>query len=136
MSLGLHRSLRYGRAWFAFGMLIALAITVSCLLPARDLPQIGFALSDKVEHGIAFFVLTFWFAGVLTRRDFLFLALALVAFGGGIEITQGLMGLGREADLKDLLADAAGVLSGLALAMTPLGRWALFVESLFTTRRP
>lgn len=130
MTSSLQNSLRYPRAWLGMGVLIAAAITIACLVPARELPTLG--VSDKFEHVLAFFVLAVWFAGVLSRRDFLYLLLALVAFGGGIEIAQGLMGLGREADIRDLLADAAGVLAGILLALTPVGRWAMLVESLFT----
>ncbi|MEY4760455.1 MAG: hypothetical protein RLZZ200_311 [Pseudomonadota bacterium] len=125
------RSLRYRQAWLAIGLLIALAITVTCLVPARELPQLGVAIWDKLEHAFAFFVLCFWFAGVVSRRDYLYLVLAMLAFGGAIEIAQGLMGLGREADLHDLMADGLGVFVALLLALTPLGRWAVFVESLF-----
>lgn len=136
MTASLRRSLRYRRAWLAMGLLIALAITVSCLVPARDLPNLGVVLWDKFEHAFAFFVLTFWFAGVVARRDFAYLLLAMMAFGGAIEIAQGLMGLGREADLHDLLADGVGVFIALLLALTPLGRWAMFIESLFQKRVP
>jgi VanZ family protein len=114
------------------GLLIAALITIACLVPARDLPSLG--VSDKFEHSLAFFVLAIWFAGVLERRDFLYLALALIAFGGGIEIAQGLMGLGREADIRDLMADGVGVAAGILLALTPLGRWAMGVESLLERR--
>jgi len=133
MASTLQASLRYPRAWLAMGLLMATFITIACLVPARDLPSLG--VSDKFEHGLAFFVLAIWFAGVLERRDFIYLALALVAFGGGIEIAQGLMGLGREADVRDLAADAAGVAVGILLALTPVGRWASVVESLLTRRR-
>ena len=56
------------------------------------------------------------------RRDILWLALGLVAFGGLIELLQGWMSLGREADIKDLVADALGIATGLLLAVSPLGR--------------
>jgi VanZ family protein len=133
MTTSLKASLRYPRAWLAAGLLMATVITIACLVPARELPSLG--VSDKFEHGFAFFVLAIWFAGVLSRRDFIYLALALVAFGGSIEIAQGLMGLGREADIRDLTADALGVGAGILLALTPLGRWAMVVESLFTSRK-
>jgi VanZ family protein len=125
-------TLRYPRAWFGFGLLIASLITIACLLPARDLPALG--LWDKLEHAIAFFVLAFWFASVIARRDFFYLSCALVAFGGGIEIAQGLMGLGREADILDLVADGVGILVGAGLAATPLGRWAQWIEHLLVPR--
>lgn len=136
MPNSLRHPLRYRRAWLAIGLLIALAITVSCLLPARNLPQFGFVIWDKFEHAFSFFVLGFWFGGMVSRRDLIYLSLALLAFGGAIEIAQGLMGLGREADLYDLLADGSGVLVALLLALTPLGRWAVFLESLFQKRVP
>lgn len=121
-------TLRYPRAWFGAGLLMATAITVACLVPARDLPALG--ISDKVEHTVAFLLLGFWFASVMTRGDLPYLVLALVAFGGGIEIAQGLMGLGREADVLDLAADGAGSVAGVVLAATPLGRWAKVCEDL------
>jgi len=125
-------SLRYPRAWFGAGLLIASAITVTSLLPARDLPALG--ISDKVEHAVAYLLLAFWFASVMARRDFVYLVLALLAFGGGIEIAQGLMGLGREADLLDLAADGVGIVAGVVLAATPLGRWAEVIEDLLARR--
>ena len=126
-------TLRYPRAWLCLGLLMALFITVMSLLPANNLPSLG--ISDKIEHAAAYALLAFWFASVMGRWDYLYLFLALLAFGGGIEIAQGLMGLGREADLLDLAADAAGSVVGLGLAATPLGRWASFIEDLLTRRQ-
>ena len=126
-------TLRYPRAWLCLGLLMALFITVMSLLPANNLRSLG--ISDKIEHAAAYAVLAFWFASVMRRWDYLYLFLALLAFGGGIEIAQGLMGLGREADLLDLAADAAGSVVGLGLAATPLGRWASFIEGLLTRRQ-
>jgi hypothetical protein len=125
-------TLRYPRAWFCAGLLMAIAITVASLVPARDLPALG--VSDKLEHVVAYLLLAFWFGSVIARWEYLFLALALFALGGGIEIAQGMMGLGRQADLLDLAADAGGIGLGLALAATPLGRWASFIEILLTRR--
>ena len=126
-------TLRYPRAWLCLGLLMALFITVMSLLPANNLPSLG--ISDKIEHAAAYAVLAFWFASVMGRWDYLYLFLALLAFGGGIEIAQGLMGLGREADLLDLAADAAGSVVGLGLAATPLGRWARFIEDQLPRRQ-
>ena len=126
-------TLRYPRAWLCLGLLMALFITVMSLLPANNLPSLG--ISDKIEHAAAYALLAFWFASVMGRWDYLYLFLALLAFGGGIEIAQGLMGLGREADLLDLAADAAGSVVGLGLAATPLGRWARFIEDQLPRRQ-
>ena len=126
-------TLRYPRAWLCLGLLMALFITVMSLLPANNLPSLG--VSDKIEHAAAYALLAFWFASVMGRWDYLYLFLALLAFGGGIEIAQGLLGLGREADLLDLAADAAGSVVGLGLAATPLGRWARFIEDQLPRRQ-
>lgn len=119
--------LRYRRSWMLLGLAIAAFITVVCLVPSRDLPDLR--LSDKLEHILAYVALSFWFASVVVRRDYLGLALALVAFGGLIELLQGWMGLGRTADWLDLRADVIGIAIGMALALTPLGGWARWVEA-------
>jgi VanZ family protein len=120
--------LRYRRFWFGAGIAIATVIAVVCLMPGSKLPDVD--ISDKVEHFAAFAMLAFWFGSILVRRDLPWLALALVVFGGLIEVAQGVMHLGRTADVRDLVADAIGVATGLALALTPLGRWARWFENL------
>ncbi|MEP7312692.1 MAG: VanZ family protein [Pseudomonadota bacterium] len=126
------QSLRYPRAWFFLGLLIAAGVTIASLVPPEDLPSLR--VSDKLEHAVAYVLLGFWFASVIARWDYVYLILALLALGGGIEIAQGLMGLGRQADWHDLLADACGILVGVGLAATPLGRWANFIEDRLTRR--
>ncbi len=120
--------LRYRRLWFGVGIAIALAIAVVCLMPGGKLPDVR--VSDKTEHLLAFAMLAFWFGSIVVRRDLVWLALALLAFGALIEVAQGLMRLGRQADVNDVVADGVGILIGLGLALTPLGRWAGWLESL------
>ncbi len=127
-------TLRYPRAWFCLGVGIALIVTIYSLLPAEHVPQVG--VSDKIEHFVAYALLAFWFASVVARWDYVFMMLALVALGGGIEIVQGLMKMGREADIRDFIADCIGAGIGLLLALTPLVRWPAVVERLLTPRRP
>ena len=69
------------------------------------------------------------------RRDYPALIFALVLFGGAIELLQASMGFGRRAEWMDLLADAAGIIIGIALSLTPAGRWPLWVEQLLRGRR-
>ena len=127
-------TLRYPRAWFCLGIAIAAIVTFYSLLPAERVPQIG--VSDKIEHTVAYALLAFWFASVVARWDYVFMMLALVALGGGIEIMQGLMKMGREADIRDFIADCIGAGAGLLLAMTPLVHWPAAIERLFTRRKP
>lgn len=125
--------LRFRRLWFGAGMVIAAAILIVCLMPGNKLPDLK-NISDKTEHMVAFAMLSFWFGSILVRRDLVWLALALVAFGGLIELAQGVMRLGRHGDVHDLIADTIGVVIGITLALTPLGRWARWVENHLRTK--
>jgi hypothetical protein len=126
--------LRYRRFWFGVGILIAVGVAVLCLVPGRNLPSLR--SSDKLEHLLAFAMLAFWFGSIVIRRDPWWLVLALLAFGGLIELAQGAMHLGREAEWGDFLADAGGVALGLLLSWTPLGGWTRLIESRLGGSRP
>ncbi len=119
-------ALHYPRLWFVAGMIIATFITVMSLIPADDVPRIG--MSDKVEHTIAYLALGFWFACIVARYDWFWLFCCLLAFGGAIEIAQGMMHVGRQADWRDFVADGLGIIIGFAIALTPLNRWTKLVE--------
>jgi VanZ family protein len=124
----LRPGLRYPRLWFCIGLLIVAFITVTCLMPAKDVPDTG--IPDKVIHAFSYAVLASWYASVVQRRHFLALLLVLTAFGGLIELAQAAMQLGRHAEWLDLLADVVGSALGIALAATPLGRWPELLESM------
>jgi VanZ family protein len=84
-----------------------------CLAPSSALPQPP-NLSDKLEHAIAWFVLTalgllFWPAS--WRR----VALFALGLGLAIEGLQMAAGFGRQGDWLDFAADAVGVLVALAV---------------------
>ena len=93
----LRPALRYGPAWFALGLLIAAGIVVGSLLPTTNLPDLD--VSDKFEHALAYTLLAFWYGSIVGRRALRATFVALLAFGGAIELLQGWMGLGRTADL-------------------------------------
>jgi len=100
--------------WISGGVLIALLVIAGSLAPPADLP--GVQLWDKFEHAFAFCVLAAWFGGVLRPERYRWLALALVLLGIAIEIAQGAMHVGRTADLRDVFADAIGIMFGVAAA--------------------
>lgn len=99
-------------------------------LPDDDMPMIPGL--DKLVHACMFGGLYFvmgldvaiWRTAhkktvfpLLKRKTALILALAAAALGGGIEIAQGVMGLGRGCDIMDFVADVAGI--ALAVWLTP-----------------
>jgi VanZ family protein len=93
----------------------AVAVVVSLVVlftPASGVPT---ALDgvDKLVHAALFAVLagTGRWAGAGAAR----LAVALAVYAAGSEVIQGLAPLGRSGSLADWIADAAGILLGLAL---------------------
>jgi VanZ family protein len=120
--------LRFRTLWALGGAGIVLVIAWFCLLPGDDVPDVN--MSDKFQHLLAFVALALWFGGITGRRHFLAIGVVLIAYGGLIELAQGWLQWGRQAEWLDLRADAFGVVIGLLLALTPLGRWAHWLESL------
>lgn len=112
--------------WYVCGFAIILALLVTCLMPAEDLPSVD--VSDKIEHLAAYLCLAIWFGGLLQPRSYLRLLLCLLALGGGIEIAQDLMKVGRHAEWNDFFADALGALAGLLLCLVGLRHWASWIE--------
>jgi VanZ family protein len=93
----------------------ALAVVIWGELTPHPPELAGPLMWDKLAHFIAYFGLALlstlaW--GL--RRSLVWLFLALVALGGGMEILQAL--LGRDADWGDFLANDLGILTGLAMA--------------------
>jgi len=119
-------AMRHWRLWYVVGIVLVLVVVVASLVPGRDLPRLG--ISDKIEHITAYFGLAAWFGGLLLPRRYAILGVALLLLGGGIEIAQGLMGLGRQADWHDFYADALGVFLGLGLCLLGLRHWASWFE--------
>jgi len=85
-------------------------------------------VNDKLEHAGAFGLMTFLYAGVLERRRFPLLIGGMLLLGAGIEIAQGAMGLGRDMDFWDWVADAVGVFAAVIPAYLGLDSWMLYVE--------
>lgn len=113
------RPLRRPGLWLGLWIAAIVAVIVACLTPPAPLSLPSG--SDKVEHFLAYFLLSWGavqlFAG---RRALLRAMLGLVLLGVAIEVAQGTLTANRSADVLDALADTAGVLAGLALLPTPL----------------
>jgi hypothetical protein len=115
----LPRSLIYALLW-------ALLILVLCVMPPGNLPRQGWldALHvDKFVHAAMFAVFFVLLVNGIQQQHGFALArkhpqwvafLIAVAYGVFTEWTQEAMGLGRRADVADVLADTAGVFLGMA----------------------
>jgi VanZ family protein len=101
-------------------------IIVASLTPAPlDVPV---EQGDKVEHLLAYGAAMFWFAMLAPAfRARLAWAVALAGLGVGLEYAQRMTGY-RMFDVMDMAADAAGVLLGWGLAVTPAGRLLAWVD--------
>jgi len=96
--------------WFG----VASVIVLSLIPPPPEL--LGVENEDKFGHLAAYGVLMWWFAqDALAARRRAGVALGLIALGVALEFVQGWGGL-RTFSVADMLADAAGVAMGWALA--------------------
>ena len=122
----LRPELRFARAWFVAALLLlgfALSITL-CPVPHKVL---DFTLSDKLAHALAFMGFMVIFSGLVRSEYWRFVFVALLAYGGAIEVLQ--LGVpSRSAEWADLLADAVGLLAGLYIARRWLADWCLWLE--------
>ena len=103
--------LRFARPLY---FVLVAVILVIAIVPQADAP-IG-TPSDKVNHIIAFFILAFLAKLLWPEKRIWVKAAWLIAFGGLIEVLQGVMAVGRNADWLDFLADVAATLVGLFAA--------------------
>lgn len=119
--------------FFSLSILTTAIILYLTLVP-HPIPEDNIPLIpglDKIVHGIMFGILTLTLSIDYSRKWHDFKAVPLVmlicfgtcsaAFGGLVEIAQGTMGLGREADVADWVADIAGCIV-FALIANPILR--------------
>ena len=93
---------------------LLLCVAVLSLLPTAYLPPQVFSLWDKAQHALAFTALATLGLLAYPRRPGR-MAIALLAFGGAIELAQAATGW-RYGEWGDWLADALGLAAGSALA--------------------
>ena len=93
-----------------------------CLAPVEDLdPGFSIEISDKLVHFILYFswVVLLYFGSSraykrrLSRRKMLTYWITAAIIGGVVEMLQGAMELGRNADFMDGLANTAGAMIGI-----------------------
>ena len=76
-------------------------------------PAFADQLNDKTMHMLAFATLSIAASSAFRQRPMIQLFVGLAAFGGLIEIVQAILGLHRDAEFADWLADCGATLAGL-----------------------
>ena len=118
----------FRRAWLAGGWLLDFLVAYLSLTPHPP-QQVTFAHADKLEHGLAYAFLSLWFCQLyLSARSRMVAIAALIGLGVGLEFIQGWTGY-RLFDVWDMAANSIGVLLGLLLVRTRLGRLFISIET-------
>ncbi|HMD75148.1 MAG TPA: hypothetical protein VKG05_14895 [Steroidobacteraceae bacterium] len=99
---------------------VALVFTFySAVIPPQQ--ALHLASWDKAEHFIAFYTLTGLACAAFPRRNLLWIAAGLSAFGALIEFVQGLEIVHRDRDFWDWVADTVAI--GATMAPMLLVWW-------------
>jgi VanZ family protein len=127
--------LRYPARWRAANLFLLVAVFSLTVIPAiwttAHVPQ--WPGMDKWLHGLTFAVLAIWFTGQYARHSYWLVALGLFLYGALIEVGQSMIPY-RTAEWGDLVADLAGILAGLLLAIVATGGWSLQAENWVKNR--
>lgn len=120
----------YWRWWLLLGgVLVALVIYLS--LSDISLPQVPSDSGDKINHLIAYGVLTVWFGQLfLTWNKRAVVALALIALGVSMEFIQGMTDY-RFFEWQDAVANLCGVVLGIIAIRLGADNILLWVEARY-----
>ena len=121
--------LRARQLWLLIGWTLVFCVVYLSVAPVSI--ETGVEQGDKLLHAFAYGVLMVWFANLyetMTWRRML--AAAFVAMGIALEFIQGWTGY-RNFEVADMLADAAGVAAGWALAPPRLPNFLRGIEKVF-----
>lgn len=109
----LHRSPLASRISVAAFWAACAAVAALSLAPVEHLPPQVFDIWDKAQHAAGFAALAFLGRLAYPSQPSRLLV-ALLVYGALIEVAQAATGW-RQGDVKDWIADAVGVVIGLAL---------------------
>ncbi|WP_460098361.1 VanZ family protein [Qipengyuania sp. 483] len=99
------------------GFLALLAVIfVMANMPGNDAPSV-FSY-DKLNHMLAFFVLSVGATIAWPRANPLVAVALLSIYGGAIELSQWVMNLGRQADWRDIAANSVAIALGMITGYT------------------
>lgn len=99
---------RVRTSWIACGWLIIAVVLVLSLIPPPIAVERAFEFRDKLLHALAYALLMAWFGVACKRGHWAAIAVALAAYGGGIEFLQGMTAY-RSATIGDVCANITGI---------------------------
>ena len=115
---GTNYPLRYQKLWISLGGVLVAAIIFGSLSPLEF--SSAFSTMDKVQHALAYAILTGWFLLIFHGRKASLMVVTFALFlGASMEIAQSFTDY-RYAEWLDMAANFLGVLLGSVVAMTPL----------------
>jgi len=121
------RELRWRWFWLASGTALVLLVTWLCLRPSAGGDQ-WFPHADKFQHAAAFLGLGGLLLALFERRHYAVACIALLMFGGAIEVAQYLMPYGRSAEWADLAADGLGIVLAALVSLAIQESWLQRIE--------
>lgn len=128
-------TLRWFRLWWTIGWCWVALVWYLSLMASPPMPDIHFAYTDKVIHGLGYCGLMAWFGTIyhhpIARLSY---ALFFVLMGVAIEFIQG-MGPFRQFEIADMVANGVGVLVGFVLTLGPLRGSLHWLETQFAGSR-
>jgi VanZ family protein len=119
--------LRFPRLWLNLGWAFVALVLAACLVP-NGVPGTA-GVNDKVLHAAGYLALTLWFTGIYPRSRYVWIAASLVIMGIIVELLQGAMQVGRNADARDVIANIIGIAVGVVLSLSLLGGWMQRIET-------
>ncbi len=93
---------------FAIAVFLTIAILIGSLLPAQQIP-VPHSISDKIIHGSAYAVLTFFWllAKPISKTGIVF---GVFFLGALIELLQGTLTNNRHSEWLDVVANTIGII--------------------------
>lgn len=129
MSLHPFPHARLWRGLFALALLLVLTLS---LVPNAMLREVDVIGNDKVGHALAYFTLMAFAVQLRdARSDWTQAAFWLLLMGIVIEWLQHQSGL-RRADIRDVYANACGIVLGALTALTPARAWLFALDQRFS----
>ena len=108
------------------------AIVAGSLLPFH-VPgaEVG---GDKLSHAFSYFALALLGAGIVSAERVWVVMLRCLLLGLALEIAQGLWVVSRQADWRDMLANAAGVAAAWLIVRNDRSGWSRHIEDWLLRR--